>query len=459
MPGSEVWDAVAPLARVLAKEGTFLSLVPPNPALLVAGNLAAAVAVFIRYPGVPDARLLRLAAFFLVGSTIGYAFLGRSLRTAPGRLYGALLAPTAVTALVLPFLLPGAGFGWVLLKLGLAVVLLAVWAEAVLGLRGRLCLHALRRTLFPEAGGHQPLSDLARPGLAQVICATELQTGDQFYLAPTFVYGYLLGRGSPSGVDLAAAVQASAALPGAFPAQRRPTKPLGFRYPSATQPPVEERPEPFPSSLVLVDGGVYDNMGDEWGHGYQRRSEVWPGIGAVCERPERLVVVNASGAKTFRALRKPWLPAGGEIQVLNADKDVLYDQTTATRRRGLVARFEEAELKGQGLRGALVHITQNPYRVPTLYQDAEGPLAPRAPRAAAALASLDRLGLSRADWNRVARDNAAVPTTLAPLGDAVATRLIWHAYVLAAVNLHVILGFPLPPVLPTQADFQAVLGS
>jgi predicted acylesterase/phospholipase RssA len=337
--------------------------------------------------------------------------------------------------------------------MALAVTLLLLWIEFVLTMRGRLCLHAFRRSLFREEGGKQALSSVGADGLAHVLCTTELQTGDQCYLSPHFVYGYQLGCGVPNGLDVAAAVQASAALPGAFPPQRRPTAPLGFSFPSLTSPPPDERPAPFPSSLVLVDGGVYDNMADQWACGYDRRAQVWEAIAEVAPRPERLIVVNASGGMRYRPLSKTWLPGGSELQALNGDKDVMYDQTTAQRRLGLVARFDQATLDArdgkQGLQGALVHIAQNPYGVPRHFAT-EGTFQERALRAAEARNRLDQLGVSEETWRSIARGNADVATTLAPLGVEVATRLIWHAYILAAVNLHVILGFDLPDALPTQ---------
>jgi hypothetical protein len=205
---------------------------------------------------------------------------------------------------------------------------------------------------------------------------------------------------------------------------------------------------------VLVDGGVYDNMADQWACGYDRRAQVWETIAEVAPPPERLIVVNASGGIRYRPLGKFWLPGGGELQALIGDKDVMYDQTTAQRRLSLVARFDQAALDARdgkkGLQGALVHIAQNPYGVPRHFATEEQPFQERVPRAAEAKKRLDHLGASEEKWRVIARDNAGVVTTLGPLGIEVATRLIWHAYILAAVNLHVILGFDFPDALPME---------
>lgn len=443
----EVREAMRPMAQILARQGTFMGPVKPKVVPMVVGNVVAAIAAFIHWPGTGDWRVLRLVAFLVVAGAISYACLGRSLITVAGRAYATLLAPSAVTALILPFILPGAsGLGWTLLRLAGAVVLLLLWVEVVLRLRGPVCLHTFRATLFPEMGGKAPLASVGHEELAHVFCATELQTGDQVYLSPTFLYSYQLGVGAPHDLDLASAVQASASLPGAFPAQRQPTAPFNFAYPSATKPDPDDRAVPFPSQLVLVDGGVYDNMGDEWGQGYAPRADIWPDVEKHCAPPERLVVVQASGGKRFSPMAKPWFPAMSEVQAVSADKDVLYDQTTAQRRRGLVAQFQNAERTGKGLTGALVYISQSPYRVPDQMIG-----TPSREGAARAIDRLDKLGVSREEWKVLTRKSQGVKTTLAALGDVDSALLIWHAYVLAAVNLHVLLNFPIPDVLPTRA--------
>ena len=42
--------------------------------------------------------------------------------------------------------------------------------------------------------------------------------------------------------------------------------------------------------------------------------------------------------------------------------------------------------------------------------------------------------------------NARMKTTLSRLGADAATNLLYHGYVLAMANLHVILGYPLLPI-------------
>ena len=67
---------------------------------------------------------------------------------------------------------------------------------------------------------------------------------------------------------------------------------------------------------------------------------------------------------------------------------------------------------------------------------------------------LDLLGRdSREQWKQIARSNARVKTTLSRLGTDVAASLLYHGYVLAMANLHVILDYPLLPV-PYNGPFQ-----
>lgn len=440
--GDEVRAASLPFVQTLARRGTFLTAVAPKVLPLVVGNLLAAVLAFSRWPVSGDYRIARLAVYLGAGAVISYVSLGRSLLTPWGHLYGTLLVPTALAALIAPFLLPGpSGLGWTLLRLASSIVLLLVWIEVVLRLRGPLCLHTFRTSLFPEQRGKALLSGVGNTGLVHILCATELQTGDQIYFSPGFVYSYQLGAGTPGAFDLASAVQASASLPGAFPPQRQPTSMYGFNYELPDKPPADHRALPPPPDLVLVDGGVYDNMGDEWAGGYDGRVEIWPGLAAHCDRPDRLIVVNASGGLRYRRLGKPWIPGMAEIQAASGDKDVLYDQTTAQRRRALIDRFRLAEKTNKGLKGALVHISQSPYHLPTV--------SPTSEQTKRARERLDALSVPEEEWRQIARQSESVKTTLAALTDETAARLIWHGYVLAAVNLHVILDLPMPDRLPS----------
>jgi hypothetical protein len=103
-----------------------------------------------------------------------------------------------------------------------------------------------------------------------------------------------------------------------------------------------------------------------------------------------------------------------------------------------------------------VHIEQSPFKVPDAFKAAGGEWPQRAQNAQAALVALGDDAPTRNYWAQVARDNAAVETTLVGLGEDKSARLMNHAYVLTMVNAHVILDFPLLAV-PPQGRFVDLL--
>lgn len=328
-------------------------------------------------------------------------------------------------------------------------LLLATW---LLSLRGKACALAFDRTLFRPEGRSTRLGEI-HGGLDHVFCATDLHAGEHVYFARDFVCSYRFGHGVPGDVRLSTAVQASAAFPGAFPASWLPTRRHNFR--GGAQPEAANV-----RRMALVDGGVYDNMADQWACGMDARVARGLPAGVEFRQAEEVVVVNSSAGLDWSALRGLRLPALGELLTLLQDKSVLYDNGNSLRRQALVARFELAERDGEGLRGALVHIPQSPFRVPRRFAGEKGPDgAPtaRALRAKAAIAALQegRGPGIEAEWAATAKANAAVATTLVKFDVEIASRLLHHAYVLAMVNLYVLLGYPLLP-LPPAAEFEAL---
>ena len=193
-------------------------------------------------------------------------------------------------------------------------------------------------------------------------------------------------------------------------------------------------------------------MGDEWFAGYAGRSETWPELAALCPDVEELVVANASGGWGWSAVRG-WWPWQREMIGLVRSKDVMYNSSTRIRRRDLVARFRAAERSGQGTNGALVHIPQSPFETADAFRQGHDDQALRAQEVVDALGDTTE---ARSRWESMASANAHVGTTLGQLGPEVTVRLLYHAYVLAMCNLHVVLGYPLL-ALPGQADFAAMV--
>jgi hypothetical protein len=197
--------------------------------------------------------------------------------------------------------------------------------------------------------------------------------------------------------------------------------------------------------MALVDGGVYDNMADQWALGSARRNTRWspsPGF----EEPDELIVVNSSAPMGWSSLGKLAIPLVGEWFTFRRDVNVLYDNTTTPRRRLLHTIFVNAVSSGKGTRGAVVQISQSPFDVPSSFDrpSANDPLALRARAVLAALAG------SEGEWAQITRDNCQVKTTLSRIRSPKAERLIRHGYVLAQANLHVLLDYPLLPMPPAD---------
>jgi predicted acylesterase/phospholipase RssA len=313
-------------------------------------------------------------------------------------------------------------------------------------LRGEVCGRAFAHTLYTKPGSRRPTRlDEISTSLDHVFCATDLHAGEHVYFSGGFVCAYRFGFGQTGGLPLHTAVQASAAFPGALPARWLRTSRHRFQQP---QDPSAARAR----FLVLADGGVYDNMGDQWAQGLATRKRRWGATAAGLREADELIVVNASAGLHFKSVALLAVPLIGEVMTLVRDKDVLYDNGTSVRREALVARFRLAELQRKGLRGTLVHIAQSPYVVPAAFQN-DASDSGRAARSQAALAAL---GDHEEEWTSIADANSRVGTVLSALGAEASARLVRHAYVLAMVNLHVLLDYPLLP-MPDPARFETLV--
>ena len=130
-----------------------------------------------------------------------------------------LIGTGVITALALVALLVTAILNWWTAVLIAAVVMLAA-AVAFWVLFRRRSVRTERAIDAELLGGKEiTLAAIgARDlGVHHVICTTELQAGHSFFFTSRGVYGYGFGGStSPPGIPLATAVQASAAVPGAF---------------------------------------------------------------------------------------------------------------------------------------------------------------------------------------------------------------------------------------------------
>jgi len=337
----------------------------------------------------------------------------------------------------------GVNAPWWLEALVAAAATLA-WLQ-LLAARGAVTAAAFERTLLSRERSRR-LAGL-HSSVDHVICATDLHAGEHVYFSSGWACAFRFGHGSNGNLSLGRAVQASAAFPPVFGVVRIGTGRFGF------QGGTDEGDAA--ASLTLTDGGVYDNMGDQWAHGLPDRVERWGDLGF--RDAAELIVVNSSAGLGWRSTWTFRIPVVGALLALLRMKSVLYDNGTSVRRRELVRRFDLAERTGEGLCGALVHIPQSPFRAPDAFVDAGSLWPERQARAEAALARLGDDPAIRSQWADIACQNAAVKTTLFGFPPEVCARLLHHSYVLAMITLHVVRGYPLLDELPDQDDFRALI--
>lgn len=366
----------------------------------------------------------RLARQLVKGGTLWatpltWAYLALLVLTALAAIVGVWFLPLALPLRVVLFFLALVLLGWI-----------ASW-------RGAVCVRAFASSLLKRNGKATRLADVHQV-IDHVLCAADLHWGEHVYFSGRFVCAFRFGWGKPGDVSLAEAVHASAAYPGGFPARRVAVEQLAFSEPG------DERARRV-SSLVLVDGGAYDNMADEWALRVAERNRRWAKLQPNLNEPDELVVVNASGPMDFRPLGRLRLPLLGEVLTLKRDVDLLYDTTTSVRRRWLFDTF----VASRPLRGAIVQINQSPFHVPQTYADGSGDEAGRAH------AVLALLGETEDEWKGRVDRTRRVKTTLSRIPAPLAADLVHHGYVLAMVNLHVILDQP--PLEPPPASWFADL--
>ena len=346
---------------------------------------------------------------------------------------------------------------WYLDALSAALALLAFsigegwwWAAAltvavVLSLRGVVVGWALEWRVLREPRSPRPrLEDLSNT-IDHVLCACDLHGRHHVYFGRDFVYSYGLGLGSRPRLALSAAVQSSANLPFAFPPRTMAPAPFGFtkgRYRAHL--------------LALTDGGVYDNMADEWLLSFGERAERLRKRASEIEdhqqretlqaaaarlsarQPNFVVVANASGPLGFKFAWTTAIPLIGELLSLLRVKSILYDNGNTTRRRLLVDRFI-----GRTVAGILVHISTDPWSVINDARHAgDVAVQRRAEAAAEALRKTPGLEPERT------KTPAGAATVLYPLSAARIAALLQRSYALACIQGHVWYDLPWVDVPP-----------
>jgi patatin-like phospholipase len=444
-PGTDRW-----LARTLALlTAAVVALVSLLIAAMSAGRDLSADAIVLTSAVV-------LVAVFLVAIALAVRVMP-TLRLALGVITASTLAwPFTIGSLVVVSI----SSSYVVLLVALTAI---VWSLAIrrFGRRSLAVELALGR-VFARDGRPIGLAELHDQPVHHVFCAADLDSGNNLYLSNRLVWGHPGIAALPGRVELARAVQSSACLPGAFLARHFPQL--------ATDPPMRR-------AVVLSDGGVYDNMADQWEWGFATRvatatkaADPPNGLhplailqGAQPFGATHLVVVNASrGMISTRDLdTEPGL--GGELRSALGAKDVLYDVSTATRRRLLIDMFDGAAASGTGLDGILVHIGTSPYTIIDRFAAGKDQRGQRALEVRAVLDACtdaddevppneepdEANARRRATWAKTAQQNASVKTTLAPLESLRAgssAALLHHAWVVTTVAAAVLHGWGMTPL-------------
>lgn len=322
--------------------------------------------------------------------------------------------------------------GWVTVAAWVGAIALCGWLSQQ---RSAIAAAAFDTTLL-----HSSRLCSLNQRVSHVICASDIQTGQAVFFSGGFVYSWRTGWGIPGQLRTARAVQASAALPGAFTVVSMKLSRFGLPETRVAQ-------RNAPKRFALLDGGVYDNMGSEWFIGMAdrlREGDAPAGLTTVSE----VVVVNGSAGEGVSRRLGVRIPVLGELISLLAVKDVMYRQTTAVRRRLLDVRYRIARsrdridpgtpLLSEALAGTTVQIDRSPFALADAFAGGSDDYAHRASEA------LSALGAETRDlWSRQAASNRSVPTTLSRIEAERAEWLIRHGYALTMVNCHIVLGYPL----------------
>lgn len=244
------------------------------------------------------------------------------------------------------------------------------------------------------------------PQVRFILNAANLVTGVRFTLERDVLGDYVAGLAATpgSGIRLAQAVAASAAVPGLL----APWPVPGIRFPCATRQP------------TLVDGGTYDNTATE-----ALESERY--------RDVFLVVINVGGL-----LRPGGYGRVPLVRDLARANSLLYRQSTALRTRLLVERFEQGRsvppdtpLPPGARNGILIALGTN-------FPNRDGRLPEWR-------AKFDEIR----SWN--GKDLAFVPTSFDQFPNELCRRLVYRGWWLAGAALAVYY----PDLLPDLASLSA----
>lgn len=314
--------------------------------------------------------------------------------------------------------------------------------------RQRIQQGAYRQLLshLRQEGAHLPrreerLSDLPPSKVTHVLCATELTSGEPFYMSRDMVLSPLYGRGDPD-VSLSRAIYASAAFPIGFPPLRLRSESLSLSGGRDDEP---------PKHLLLSDGGVFNNLGTETffakapGQIYLPDPSL-PIIPAV----DLQLVVNASSPPKRASLSA--LPVWGSLSAAVRIMSVMYENTLRPR----VQRLMEEETSPEG--PIVVDISDSPIELVDRLTRRRADDDVVRNRAIEMRALLNREWTDH-EWKVYADRAASTKTVLSAVGMTVAIRLLRLGFLNTAIACHARLGAPGIPSVPDERWFRDLVGN
>ena len=269
------------------------------------------------------------------------------------------------------------------------------------------------------------------PSVMHVLVTTDLLSAEPMYFSNKFVYCRPYGWSTPKNIRTAEALYSSAAFPGVFPPKWLRTTRLRFQN--------GDMPGPLPLFLRLADGGVYNNLGNDWFEVLQKQSQTSPPllwrfgeleVEAPIIEAKNVIIVNAGApSRRIRFL----FPFGTLARIMS----VLYDNTVRPRVKLI---REEC--------GPLIDIAETPLKLATSLAKLEGDVGRRAKK-------LMMEFESRTDefWADFTHDTAGTPTKLTKAGRRTAARLMLDGYLSSIVLLYSRFDGQLPKKLEGEAYF------
>lgn len=263
------------------------------------------------------------------------------------------------------------------------------------------------------------LSDLPFSTVSHVVCATELTSGQPFYMSRDMVFSPLYGRGKPD-ILLPKVIYASAAFPIAFPPLRVITRDLGVNG---------GRDDDCPRALMLSDGGVFNNLGTETFSANDDSAQIFlpdPSL-PIIPRVDRQLVVNASSPPKKTRLKD--VPFWSFFKTSTRIMSVLYESTLRPR----IQKLMENQLTSHG--PIVIDISESPIELVDRLRDVAPATGDTAKRASSMRSELNKVR-SDHEWKVYADLAAGAKTALSAVGGETASRLLHLGYLDMSISCH-----------------------